>query len=379
MGAEDSKIVQLTINGKTQTVPTRANNVKDLLSRVGVELHEADVIEPALDTPIYEDNFSVNIFRARPVTITDNKNIHITKLSAYQEPRVIAQLAGVSLYEEDDVTLQRDEELLPDSNFLGEKVVIVRAVPAFINLYGTSIPVRTHAKTVDELLKEKNIQTIAGDTVQPTLDSSVTENLQIFVLRKGKKIVSEEVSVPAPVETVDDKTIAFGQTVVKQEGSPGRKLVTYEIESKDGKEIGRKIIQEVVIAKPKKRIVAKGTKSLIAANITGSKLDWMKAVGISSDDYRYVDYIISRESGWCPTKWQGQYGVCPDFYQELYSPTSSRGYGLCQATPPGKMQSAGSDWETNPVTQLRWCSNYAINRYGSWQQAYEFWVVNHWW
>jgi hypothetical protein len=43
------------------------------------------------------------------------------------------------------------------------------------------------------------------------------------------------------------------------------------------------------------------------------------------------------------------------------------------------MESAGSDWATNPVTQLKWCSGYAEGRYGSWQDAYYHWVANHNW
>lgn len=40
-------------------------------------------------------------------------------------------------------------------------------------------------------------------------------------------------------------------------------------------------------------------------------------------------------------------------------------YGLPQANPGTKMSSAGSDYATNPITQLRWMYNYAVQRYGS--------------
>ena len=39
------------------------------------------------------------------------------------------------------------------------------------------------------------------------------------------------------------------------------------------------------------------------------------------------------------------------------------------------MASAGSDWATNPVTQLRWCNGYAQDRYGSWAAAYNHWLA----
>lgn len=100
-----------------------------------------------------------------------------------------------------------------------------------------------------------------------------------------------------------------------------------------------------------------------AFNPSGSKADWMRAAGISDSDFGYVDYIISHESGWN--------------YHAVNR--SSGAYGLPQSLPAGKLASAGADWRDNPVTQLRWAHNYAVGRYGSWEAAYHFWTVNHWW
>lgn len=100
-----------------------------------------------------------------------------------------------------------------------------------------------------------------------------------------------------------------------------------------------------------------------AFNPSGSKADWMRAAGIADSDFGYVDYIISHESGWN--------------YHAVNR--SSGAYGLPQSLPAGKLASAGADWRDNPVTQLRWAHNYAVGRYGSWEAAYRFWTVNHWW
>lgn len=57
---------------------------------------------------------------------------------------------------------------------------------------------------------------------------------------------------------------------------------------------------------------------------------------------------------------------------------SSGSYGLGQALPAGKMASAGSDWRTNPVTQIKWTLNYMNERYGSPNAAWAFWQNHHW-
>lgn len=98
-------------------------------------------------------------------------------------------------------------------------------------------------------------------------------------------------------------------------------------------------------------------------NLSSSKEAIMSSAGISESEYQYVDFIIKKESGWNAT---------------ADNPMSSA-YGLCQSLPGSKMASAGSDWATNPVTQMKWCNGYAKGRYGSWASAYNFWITNHWW
>ena len=83
----------------------------------------------------------------------------------------------------------------------------------------------------------------------------------------------------------------------------------------------------------------------------------MQQAGITPGDYADTEYIISRESGWRVNATNGE-GT----------------YGLPQALPGIKIASAGSDWQTNPVTQLRWFKGYCEASYGSIHNAYLFWL-----
>lgn len=100
-----------------------------------------------------------------------------------------------------------------------------------------------------------------------------------------------------------------------------------------------------------------------SGNVSGYKNQLIASAGISSSDTQYVDYIITKESGW----------------NYLAVNSYSGAYGLCQALPGSKMSTAGSDWATNPETQISWCNSYAITRYGSWSAAYDFWLENNYW
>jgi len=45
--------------------------------------------------------------------------------------------------------------------------------------------------------------------------------------------------------------------------------------------------------------------------------------------------------------------------------SSSGAYGIPQALPGSKMASAGADWQTSAVTQIKWGLGYIAERYGS--------------
>ena len=61
------------------------------------------------------------------------------------------------------------------------------------------------------------------------------------------------------------------------------------------------------------------------------------------------------------------------------NPTSSA-YGIPQALPGSKMQSAGADWQTNPLTQIAWGLDYINQVYGSPCTAWSTWQSRdpHW-
>ncbi|WP_262057788.1 transglycosylase SLT domain-containing protein [Streptomyces sp. STR69] len=82
----------------------------------------------------------------------------------------------------------------------------------------------------------------------------------------------------------------------------------------------------------------------------------------SAAQYNAFSKIVEHESGWNVTA----------------TNSSSGAYGLVQALPGSKMASAGSDWKTNPATQIKWGLDYMNSRYGSPAAAWNFWQSNGW-
>lgn len=71
---------------------------------------------------------------------------------------------------------------------------------------------------------------------------------------------------------------------------------------------------------------------------------------LGATQYACLNSIVMAESKWNPTVWNGR---------------GSGAYGIPQAWPAAKMASAGADWMTNPVTQVKWMLWYVATKYGS--------------
>jgi hypothetical protein len=77
--------------------------------------------------------------------------------------------------------------------------------------------------------------------------------------------------------------------------------------------------------------------------------DMVVARGWGDDQFSCLVSLWNKESGW----------------RVNAENTSSGAYGIPQALPGSKMGSAGSDWATNPATQISWGLGYISGRYGT--------------
>ncbi|WP_434168947.1 CHAP domain-containing protein [Clavibacter michiganensis] len=80
--------------------------------------------------------------------------------------------------------------------------------------------------------------------------------------------------------------------------------------------------------------------------------------------FQCLDSLWIGESGWNP----------------LAENTSSGAFGIPQALPGNKMASAGDDWQTNAITQVKWGLDYIRDKYGTPCSAWFQWQtrVPHW-
>lgn len=345
---QGNKILTVFESGQKTSFKTNAKTVREALKAQKINFSKEDSVEPGLDEELTGAEYSINIYRAKPVVIEDGE-LKTKILTAAQTPRQIAEKADLNVHNEDKLAFEESGNILEDGSI--NTLKITRAKKISVDLFGKTESFRTQAKTVEDFLKEKKIVLGKDDGISIDLKTQISNGLNFRIWRNGKQTLTVEEPTDFQTETIQDANKDSGYKEIKEAGEKGTKSVTYEVEMQNGKEISRKKINETEIKAAKKQVVIVGTKTSLPA---GSHTDWMSAAGISASDQGSANAIISQESGW----------------RVNATNRSSGAYGIPQALPGSKMASAGADWQTNPITQLKWMNSYVVGRYGSWQNAY---------
>lgn len=264
--APGQRVVTIFDHGEKRSVITEADTVGETLERANISLSAGDIVEPAADTQFNTTDFTVNIYRAKPVTIVDGmRREHV--LSPHSTPRDIVKNSETKLYEEDIVSMNRSQNPLVDGP--GVQVTIDRATPLTLVLYGEKTTMRTQGETVADLLAEKEIVLAADDTLSVAESTEITEGMTVEIWRNGVQTVTEEQEIDFSVRTIQDADKDPSYKEVQTPGKKGKKSVTYEITMRNGEEIERKEIQSVELNAPVEEVVVVGAKF----NYTGGPLN----------------------------------------------------------------------------------------------------------
>ncbi|WP_328780656.1 lytic transglycosylase domain-containing protein [Streptomyces canus] len=170
-----------------------------------------------------------------------------------------------------------------------------------------------------------------------------------------------QVQTASLTQQADTQAIAADASAKKVAEESARKAAAKSaIEKKEAAEQAAKEAKERAEAKEK---ASRSSSSFpIQGSYTIAQIQSMAASMVPSGQFQCFSNIVDHESSWN--------------YRAVNA--SSGAYGLFQALPGSKMSSVGSDWQSNPATQIKWGLNYMDSRYGSPCEAWSFWQANHW-
>ena len=222
----DVHFVTIYDQGKKLTVKTNAIIVGEALTRAGYEVSGSDIVEPSLTTLINDGNFHINIYRSRPVIISDGTIKKRIETASY-DPVTIARDAGFSVYDGDEINL------VTNTNFL---------------------------------------------------EAGISTSYEI--IRNGGRTITEEIALPFEEEIVKDYTLPVGENVTEQIGEDGLRVIQYKVDFVDGMEVKREQISDEIVKAPVKRIVREGARGAKAGSTSAGEneaITWnyLKSQGFS--------------------------------------------------------------------------------------------------
>src|SRR3990167_11430104 len=131
--ARDGRLVTIHDRGTEKVILTHAQSIKDALEQAHINLDAKDTVEPGLDEKLVATDYTVNIYRARPVVVVDGA-LRQKIMTPYQTSDKIAKDAGVTLHDEDRTVLAASEDIVNEG--AGMTLTIERATAFTLTLYG---------------------------------------------------------------------------------------------------------------------------------------------------------------------------------------------------------------------------------------------------
>lgn len=186
---------------------------------------------------------------------------------------------------------------------------------------------------------------------------TVATTASVLVIAGGvavEKIWSQPGANPAGAALAGIST-SRSATLLEQER---QQMILADSTSKSVRLVGSPAVAQIQVPKPKPKPAPTHSSAAPVENLppvdpgsaqaTAQQL--MPSFGFSvSSQFSCLDSLWTRESGW---RWNAENAT-------------SGAYGIPQALPGSKMASAGSDWMTNPATQIKWGLGYIQSVYST--------------
>ncbi|AXE26693.1 resuscitation-promoting factor [Streptomyces globosus] len=261
------KAVRLTVDGRSRTLHTFADDVGELLAAEGLGVGTHDLVAPARAAAL-GDGDEITVRYGRPVLLTLDGQTSEVWTTARTVEAALRQL-GVRV-EGAHLSVPRTAPV-PRSG-LDLAVRTERSVTFLAD--GGETTVRTNAATVREALGQAGITLAGQDTTSVPPESFPRDGQTVTVLRiTGTREVREE-RIPFETERIQDADLFAGTEVVERAGRPGARRVTYALRTVNGVAQKPRRVTEETVREPVTQVVRVGTRPLPASVAGAEGLNW---------------------------------------------------------------------------------------------------------
>ncbi|MFD6140462.1 ubiquitin-like domain-containing protein [Promicromonospora sp. NPDC060271] len=343
--AANANVLTIDYNGELHTVGVYGDTVGEALASQHIRLGRDDVVQPATTSGVAQGG-TVVVRTSREVTVELDGQVMTLRTTAGTVGELLAALGprGDGALATASRTARLDRDPVRFSTVKQVNIAVDGSVLEF----------HTTQSTVRGVFSEAGITLSDGDVTSVPPDAAAVDGMVVMVSRDASSSRTVTEVLPFETETIEDPSLPEGYESIRTAGVAGQVRVTYAVKTVGGAVVERTEVERKVIRKPVNEEVVVGTMDVATAPVDpGSARALGQAMaaerGWGADEFSCLDQLWQKESGW---RWNAD------------NP-SSEAYGIAQANPGSKMATVGSDWLTNPATQIEWGLGYISGRYGT--------------
>jgi uncharacterized protein YabE (DUF348 family) len=389
--ADARKTVTLDVDGDVKTVTSYSGSVDDLLTSQGVVVDDRDLVSPAADASL-EDGSDVVVRSGKELSLqVDGKDTDawVTALDADEaldtltarggDVRIVASRDGERASLPVDVDTDGPVAVVHDGTtdvIQGADDVEAVLAEADVELGAKD---RVHVTDTANGAVKKRVAAAVADQQERSEKQAAKDGAQAEQVAATEPAATE---APAPqvavvVERVETKKVTTTRAIdhdtttkkssdryadldpkVAKKGKDGERTIVHQVTTVDGKVVKKTKVSDEVTTKPVTGVLVKGTKDrpepepetpTYSGSTRSIGQQMAAARGWTGSEWTCLESLWTKESGWDAS---------------AQNP-SSGAYGIPQSLPGSKMASAGSDWQSNPATQIEWGLGYIADVYGT--------------
>ena len=223
---------------------------------------------------------SQTAFAQNTYVITDGERVLIHTTSA-SDPAEVLDEAGLTLGDDDTYTAQGGDGV--------SEITVRRNMTVYLDNCGKIMTVDASKGTVKSLLERLAISLDENTTVSVALDAEVFDGMEIIITRTVHTTEVYTKAIPYGTTYYEDDNLPLGTQIVVSAGRNGETVCTAEVTYRNGIQISRNVIKQILNRQATPRIVAIGTGDPVA------NIDFSLFVSSSGDDPDYEEYIPEDE------------------------------------------------------------------------------------
>ncbi|GAB3566291.1 resuscitation-promoting factor [Amycolatopsis endophytica] len=258
-----NKSVTVDVDGHTQTVHSFGQTVGEVLEDAGLTVGEHDALSPSPQAPV-GDGGVIKLERGRKLNLVVDGVARESWVRASSLQEAISQLGLAEKFGAGTAfSMPLDAELPLEGATVEVKTL------KHITLYDGDAaprPVDTTAVTAEEFLSQQGLSLGADDEIDGGLDLKLADGAEVRISRTGVSVINQEEEITPEVEEIKDSTLEAGKEIVEDPGTAGKKLVTYRITKRNGKETDREELSTKVLVEAKNKVVRVGTKQPVISD-----------------------------------------------------------------------------------------------------------------